>query len=91
MHEQIDAKQRATAHIYIGCARRGFGESDHSVSLEFEDALRHNPNQTLPLRIGEDHPVFKPLLEKVRSESTGELTVNGSLPQTEIWIDGERN
>lgn len=88
MHEQIDAKQRATAHIYIGCARRGFGESDHSVSLEFEDALRHNPNQTLPLRIGEDHPVFKPLLEKVRSESTGELTVNGSLPQTEIWIDG---
>ena len=88
MHEQIDAKQRATAHIYIGCARRGFGESDHSVSLEFEDALRYNPNQTLPLRIGEDHPVFKPLLDKVRSESTGELTVKGSLPQTEIWIDG---
>ena len=89
MRELIDPKQRAIAHIYLGCSRRGFGESDHSVSVEFEEALRHNPNQTLPLRIGKDHPVFKPLLEKVRSESTGELTVNGSLPQTEIWIDGE--
>ena len=89
MRELIDPKQRAIAHIYLGCSKRGFGESDHSVSVEFEEALRHNPNQTLPLRIGEDHPVFKPLLEKVRSESTGELTVNGSLPQTEIWIDGE--
>ena len=87
--ELTDPNQRAIAHIYLGCARRGFGESDHSVSVEFEDALRHNPNQTLPSRLGEDHPVFKSLLEKVRSESTGELTVNGSLPQTEIWIDGE--
>lgn len=87
--ELTDPKQRAVAHIYLGCARRGFGEADHSVSVEFEDALRYNPNQTLPSRLGEDHPVFRALLEKVRSESTGELTVNGSLPQTEIWIDGE--
>ena len=83
-----DPKQRARAHLYLGGSRRGFGEPTYSVSVEFEEALRHNPNQTLPLRIGEDHPVFKPLLEKVRSESTGELTVTGSLPQTDIWIDG---
>ena len=83
-----DPKQRARAHLYLGCSRRGFGEPTYSVSVEFEEALRHNPNQTLPLRIGEDHPVFKPLLEKVRLESTGELTVTGSLSQTDIWIDG---
>ena len=83
-----DAEQRATAHLYIGCSKRGFGESDRSVSAEFKEALRHNPDQTLPIRIGEDHPVFKLLLEKVRSESTGQLTVTCSLPPTEIWIAG---
>ena len=85
--ELSDPKQRATAHLYLGCSKRGFGESDYTVSAEFEEALRHSPDQMLPPRIGEDHPVFKPLLEKVRSESTGELTVTCSLPQTEIWID----
>lgn len=83
-----DSKLRAVAHLYLGCSKRGVGESDHSVSAEFREALRHNPDQTLPPRIGEDHLVFKLLLEKVRSESTGELTVTCSLPQTEIWIDG---
>ena len=52
------SEQRATAHLYLGCSKRGFGESDRSVSNEFEEALRHNPDQTLPLRIGEDHPVL---------------------------------
>ena len=89
LHRLTDPKQRALAHLYLGCSKRGLGESDYSVSEEFEEALRHNPNQTLPPRIGEDHPVFKPLLEKVRSESTGKLTVTCSLPQTEIWIDGK--
>ena len=86
--EVSDPKLRALAHLYLGCSKRGFGESDYTVSAEFEEALRHNPDQMLPPRIGEDHPVFKPLLEKVRSESTGELTVACSLPQTEIWIAG---
>ena len=81
-------QQRALAHLYLGCSKRGFGEPDLSVAAEFREALRHNPNQTLPIRIGEDRPVFKLLLEKVRSESTGELTVTCSLPQTAIWIDG---
>ena len=84
-----DPLKRALAHLYLGCSKRGFGESDSSVSAEFRKALRHNPNQTLPPRIGEDHPVFNLLLEKVRSESTGELTVTCSLLQTEIWIDGD--
>ena len=83
-----DPDDLAIAHLYLGCSKRGFGESDLSVSTEFRKALRHNPNQTLPIRIGEDHPVFKLLLEKVRSESTGELTVTCSLSQTVIWIDG---
>lgn len=84
-----DPLKRALAHLYLGCSKRGFGESDSSVSVEFRAALRHNPNQTLPPRIGDDHPVFKHLLEKVRSESTGELTVTCSLLQTEIWIDAD--
>lgn len=83
-----DPLKRAIAHLYLGCSKRGFGESDRSVRAEFREALRHNPNQALPPRIGADHPVFKLLLEKVRSESTGELTVTCSLLQTEIWIDG---
>ena len=87
--ELSDSKLRAVAHLYLGCSKRGYGESDYTVSAEFVEALRHNANQMLPPRIGKDHPVFKPLLEKVRSESTGKLTVNCSLPQTEIWIDGE--
>ena len=88
LHVLSDPEERAIAHLYLGCSKRGIGEPDVSVAAEFRKALRHNPNQALPIRIGEDHPVFKLLLEKVRSESTGELTVTCSLPQTEIWIDG---
>ena len=88
LHVLSDPKERAIAHLYLGCSKRGFGESDLRVSAEFREALRHKPNQALPPRIGEDHPVFKLLLEKVRSESTGELTVTCSLSQTEIWIYG---
>ncbi len=88
LHVLSDPEGRALAQLYLGCSKRGFGESDLRVSAEFREALRHKPNQALPPRIGEDHPVFKLLLEKVRSESTGELTVTCSLPQTEIWIDG---
>ena len=55
---------------------------------EFQKALRHNPDQSLPPRIGENHPVFKPLIEKARSKSTGRLIVTSSLPQTKIWIAG---
>ena len=81
-------EQRAKAHLYLGCSIWGLGEDVDHVHREFQEALRHNPNQTLPPRIGEDHPVFKPLLKMVRSKSIGELTIACSLPQSEIWIHG---
>ena len=81
-------EQRAKARVYLGCSKRGFGEADDNVFSEFHTALRHNPNLRLPTRIGEDHPVFKPMLEKARKESTGTLTITASLPQTKIWIGG---
>ena len=61
-------EQRAKAHLYLGCSIWGLGEDVDQVHREFQEALRHNPNQTLPPRIGEDHPVFKPLLEKCTFE-----------------------
>ncbi len=81
-------EQRAKAHLYLGCSIWGLGEDVDQLHREFQEALRHNPDQTLPPRIGEDHPVFKPLLEKVRSKSIGKLTITCSLSQTEIWIHG---
>ena len=81
-------EQIAKAHLYLGCSIWGLGEDVDRVHREFQEALRHNPNQTLPPRIGEDHPVFKPLLKNVRFKSIGELTITCSLPQSEIWIHG---
>ncbi len=81
-------EQRAKAHLYLGCSIWGLGEDANQVHREFQEALRHYPNQTLPPRIGDDHPVFQPLLKKVRSKSVGELTISCSLPQSEIWIHG---
>ena len=83
-----NSEQRAKAHLYLGCSIWGLGEDVDHVHREFQEALRHNPNLTLPPRIGADHPVFKPLLKKVRSKSVGELTISCSLPQSEIWIHG---
>ena len=56
---------------------------------QFLKSIRHNPDQKLPPRIGENHPVFGELLEEVRRELTGELTITSLVPQTKIWIDGE--
>ena len=55
---------------------------------QFQKAIRHNPDQELPPRLGKDHPIFAELIEEVRKELTGELTVISLLPETEIWIDG---
>ena len=57
---------------------------------QFQESIRHNPNQKLPPRVGKDHPIFAELLEEVRKELTGELTVISLLPQTEIWIEGNK-
>ena len=88
VRELEDPEQRAEAYLYLGGAKRGFGESNEKVKEQFQEAIRHNPGQKLPPRIGQDHPIFAELLEEVRKELTGELTVISLLPQTEIWIYG---
>ena len=79
---------QAEAYLYLGGSKRGSGASNDKVKEEFQKAIRHNPNQELPPRVGEDHPIFAELIEEVRKELTGELTVISLLPQTEIWIHG---
>ena len=83
-----DSEGQAQAYLYLGCSKWGFGEANDKVKDQFREALRHNPDQKLPPRIGEDHPVFGELFEEVRKELTGKLTVTSLQPQTEIWIDG---
>ena len=79
-------EQRAQVYIYLGAAELGFGKSITEVKDRFQEALRQNPNQELPWP---NHQKFKPLFEDVRKKSIGELTISTSLPQTEIWIDGD--
>ena len=83
-----DPEQRARAYLYLGASKRGSGEGNDKVKEQFQESIRHNPNQKLPPRVGKDHPIFAELLEEVRKELTGELTVISLLPQTEIWIFG---
>ena len=80
--------QLAEAHLYLGFSKWGLEDTKSSVSAEFREALRYNPSVTLPDDVGQDHPVFKPLLEKARQESTGILTITASPPETEVWIFG---
>ena len=81
-------ENRAKAHLYLGCARRGRGDSQESIIAEFSEALAYKPCLELPPKVGQNHPVFKPLLEKTREDATGTLTVNASPPETQIWIYG---
>ena len=83
-----DPEIRANAHLYLGFSKWGLADTKSSVSAEFREALRYNPSATLPDDVGQDHPVFKPLLEKARQESTGILTITASPPETEIKIYG---
>ena len=83
-----DPKQRAEAYLYLGSSKRGIGEGNDKVREQFQESIRHNPNQKLPPRLGRDHPIFAELIEEVRKELTGELTVTSLLPETEIWIEG---
>ncbi len=81
-------KNRAKAHLYLGCSRRGRGDFQESVIAEFREALSFDPDVELPPNVGQNHPIFKPLLEKTREDATGTLTVNASPPETQIWIYG---
>ena len=84
-----EPKQRALAHLYLGFSKWGLEETESSVNAEFREALRYNPSIELPNDVvGQDHPVFKPLLEKARAETTGTLTITASPPETEIEIYG---
>ena len=83
-----DLELRAKTHLYLGFSKWGLEETESSVNADFREALRYNPNVELPPRIGRNHPVFKPLLEKARAESTGTLTITASPPETEIEIYG---
>ncbi len=89
VQELEDSEKRAQAYLYLGCSKWGYGESNDQVREQFQESIRHNPDQKLPPRIGENHPIFGELLEEVRRELTGELTITSLLPQTRIWIDGE--
>ena len=89
IQELEDSEQQAEAYLYLGCSKWGIGEGNNKVRVHFESAIRHNPDQKLPPRIGEDHPIFGGLLEEARRKLTGELTVVSLLPQTEIWIEGD--
>ena len=88
IRELEDPKQRAEACLYLGGAKRGIGEGIDRVREQFQESIRHNPDQELPPRLGKDHPIFAELIEEVRKELTGELTVISLLPETEIWIEG---
>ena len=88
VQELKDPKQRAEAYLYLGGSKRGAGEGSDKVREQFQESIRHNPDQELPPRLGKDHPIFAELIEEVRKELTGELTVISLLSRTEIWIDG---
>ena len=88
IRELENPKQRAEACLYLGGSKRGIGEGNDKVREQFQESIRHNPDQELPPRLGKDHPIFAELIEEVRKELTGELTVISLLPETEIWIEG---
>ena len=88
VRELKNPKQRAEACLYLGGSKRGIGEGNDKVREQFQESIRHNPDQELPPRLGKDHPIFAELIEEVRKELTGELTVISLLPETEIWIEG---
>ena len=88
VRELKNPKQRAEAYLYLGGSKRGTGEGIDKVREQFQESIRHNPDQELPPRLGKDHPIFAELIEEVRKELTGELTVISLLPETEIWIEG---
>ena len=87
IQELKDSEQQAEAYLYLGCSKWGAGKGNATVREQFQESIRHNPDQELPPRIGTDHPIFGELLEGVRRKLTGELTVISLLPQTEIWIE----
>ena len=88
LNSLVEPKQRAFAHLYLGFSKWGLNDTKSSVSAEFRESLRYNPSVELPDDVGQNHPVFRPLLEQARVGSTGTLTITASPPETEIRIYG---
>ena len=76
IRELEDLEQQAEAHLYLGGAKRGSGASNDEVKEEFRKTIRLNPNQKLPVRVGEDHPIFAELLEEARKKLMGESLID---------------
>ena len=87
--ELKDSEQQAEAYLYLGGAKRGAGASNDAVKEEFRKAIRLNPNQELPIRVGEDHPIFAELLKEVRLELIGESIIVEHVPPSRVSV-GER-
>ena len=85
---QSQADLFALLHLYLGFSKWGLADTKSSVSAEFREALRYNPSVMLPDDVGQNHPIFKPLLERARQESTGTLIITASPSETEIEIYG---
>lgn len=83
-----DPGLRAKVHLYLGFSKWGLAETESSVNADFREALRYNPYVELPHRIGQNHPVFRPLLESARRDSLGTLTISALPPETEVWLFG---
>ena len=89
IRELKDSEQQALTHLYLGTSKRGAGASNDEVKKEFRKAIRLNPNQELPIRVGDDHPIFVELLKEVRLELIGESLIVEHVPPSRVSV-GER-
>ena len=86
IRELEDLEQQGEAYLYLGGAKRGSGASNDEVKEEFRRAIHLNPNQKLPVRVGNDHPIFVELLEEVRIELIGELIIVEHVPPSRVSV-----
>ena len=86
IRELEDLEQQGEAYLYLGGAKRGSGASNDEVKEEFRKAIRLNPNQKLPVRVGNDHPIFVELLEEVRIELIGESIIVEHVPPSRVSV-----
>ena len=86
IRELEDLEQQGEAYLYLGGAKRGSGASNDEVKEEFRRAIRLNPNQKLPVRVGNDHPIFVELLEEVRIELIGESIIVEHVPPSRVSV-----
>ena len=89
IRELKDSEQQALTHLYLGASKRGAGASNDEVKEEFRKAIRLNPNQKLPIRVGADHPIFVELLKEARLELIGESIIVEHVPPSRVSV-GER-